>query len=224
MLSPRRTKPDPVIVMYELRTVRALKPLPTMRVIESRIKKWRGLLRWTMQAFASPRGEAVVQIIGERQSQVSRRDNLFSSWQRLVKLVGGVDCGRAAWATAANGSSFFADARVLHESYETAVAKVTEEAARVDAGTMSCTDMLPLLPPPVGAVAVASIAGPAAASSAASTEKASAHVQSPARALTAARTSIPTQPAPAADASTKTVFLSYQAFSGLVEPPPKNSR
>ena len=88
MLSPRRTKPDPVIVMYELRTVRALKPLPTMRVIESRIKKWRGLLRWTMQAFASPRGEAVVQIVGERQSQVSRRDNLFSSWQRLVKLVG----------------------------------------------------------------------------------------------------------------------------------------
>ena len=71
MLSPRRTKPDPVIVMYELRTVRALKPLPTMRVIESRIKKWRGLLRWTMQAFASPRGEAVVQIVGERQSQVA---------------------------------------------------------------------------------------------------------------------------------------------------------
>ena len=63
MLSPRRTKPDPVVVMYELRTVRALKPLPTMRVIESRIKKWRGLLRWTMQAFASPRGEAVVQIV-----------------------------------------------------------------------------------------------------------------------------------------------------------------
>ena len=71
MLSPRRTKPDPVIVMYELRTVRALKPLPTMRVIESRIKKWRGLLRWTMQAFASPRGGAVVQIVGERQSQVA---------------------------------------------------------------------------------------------------------------------------------------------------------
>ena len=180
-----------------------------MRVIESRIKKWRGLLRWTMQAFASPRGEAVVQIIGERQSQVSRRDNLFSSWQRLVKLVGGVDCGRAAWATAANESSYFADARVLHESYETAVAKVTEEAARVDAGTMSCTDMLPLMPPPVGAVAVASIAGPAVASSAASTEKASATVQSPARALTAARSPIPTQSAPAADSNSNAAPLQF---------------
>ena len=99
MLSPRRTKPDPAVVLYELRTVRASKPLQTMRAIESRIKKWRGLLRWTMHAFASSRGEAVIQVVGERQSQVARRDNLFYSWQRVVKTIGGVECARATWAT-----------------------------------------------------------------------------------------------------------------------------
>lgn len=223
MLSPRRTKPDPVVVMYELRTVRALKPLPTMRVIESRIKKWRGLLRWTMQAFASPRGEAVVQIVGERQSQVSRRDNLFSSWQRLVKLVGGVECGRAAWAAASNGSCYFADARVLHEAYETAVAKVTEEAARVDAGASSCTDVLPLLPPPVGLAGPAVSTPAVAAGAAPPSEKVLAPAHAPPPTPPQQRASAPS-PASATDASTKTVSLSYQAFSGLVEPPPKSSR
>ena len=60
-----------------------------MRAVEARIKKWRGLVRWTMLAFTSPRGETVVHIVGERHSSVSRRDNLFSSWQRFVRALGG---------------------------------------------------------------------------------------------------------------------------------------
>ena len=51
MLSPRRVKPAPVVVMYELRSLRAAKPLAAMRTVEARIKKWRGLVRWTMMAF-----------------------------------------------------------------------------------------------------------------------------------------------------------------------------
>ena len=146
MLSPRRVKPAPVVVMYELRSLRAAKPLAAMRAVEARIKKWRGLVRWTMLAFTSPRGETVVHIVGERHSSVSRRDNLFSSWQRFVRALGGVETGRAAWVTGSNGACYFADARILHEGYEAAAAKVLEEAARADAGVATCSDVLPLLP------------------------------------------------------------------------------
>jgi hypothetical protein len=149
MLSPRRLKPAPVVVMYELRSLRAAKPSTAVRTVESRIKKWRGLVRWSMMAFGTPRGETVVHIVGERHSHVSRRDNLFSSWQRLMKVMGGVDTGRAAWVTAANGASYFADARILHEAYEAAVAKVLDEATRIDAGVLTCSDVLPLLPAPI---------------------------------------------------------------------------
>ena len=148
MLSPRRVKPAPVVVMYELRSLRAHKPLGTLRAVETRLKKWRGLARWTMQGYTSPRGETVVQIVGERHSLVSRRDNLFSSWQRLVKLLGGagVATGRAAWAAAPSGASYFADARILHEPYESAAAKVLEDGTKIDAGVLVCSDTLPLLP------------------------------------------------------------------------------
>lgn len=165
MLSPRRTKPDSVTVMYELRSLRAQKPLAIMRSIESRIRKWRGMVRWTLIAFASHRGEAVVHIVGERHSQVSRRDNLFTSWQRLVKLIGVVDVGRAAWVSAGNGAAFFADARILHESYESAVAKVLDDATKIDASVLTCTDVLPLLPPVVPHVVNAGVIAGATGSS-----------------------------------------------------------
>ena len=161
MLSPRRVKPAPVVVMYELRSLRAAKPLVAMRTVEARIKKWRGLVRWTMLAYTSPRSETVVHIVGERHSHVSRRDNLFSSWQRFVKVFGGVDTGRATWVTASNGACYFADARILHEGYETAAAKVLEEATRIDAGVALCSDLLPLLP--ATAPAALPTAGPASA-------------------------------------------------------------
>ena len=149
--------------MYELRALKAHKALSLMRVVESRIKRWRGLLRWSMLAFSTQRGEAVVQIVGERHSQVSRRDNLFSSWQRLVKSFGGIEVGRAQWSTASSGQSYFADARILHEGYESACAKVAEEAGRADAGVIVCSDVMPLLPPapvPSAASAVAPAALP----------------------------------------------------------------
>ena len=47
---------------------------------------------------------------------------------------------------APNGACYFADARILHEGYEAAAAKVLEEAARADAGVATCSDVLPLLP------------------------------------------------------------------------------
>ena len=106
-----------------------------------------------MLAFTSPRGETVVHIVGERHSSVSRRDNLFSSWQRFVRVFGGVETGRATWVTAPNGACYFADARILHEGYDAAAAKVLEEAARADAGVATCSDVLPLLPVQVAAPA-----------------------------------------------------------------------
>ena len=159
MLSPRRVKPAPVVVMYELRSLRAAKPLAAMRTVEARIKKWRGLVRWTMLAFTSPRGETVVHIVGERHSSVSRRDNLFSSWQRFVRALGGVETGRAACVAAPNGACYFADARILHEGYEAAAAKVLEEAARADAGVATCSDVLPLLPAQAQVVAAPAAGG-----------------------------------------------------------------
>jgi hypothetical protein len=168
MLSPRRVKPAPVVVMYELRSLRAAKPLAAMRAVEARIKKWRGLVRWTMMAYASPRAETVVHIVGERHSHVSRRDNLFSSWQRLVKVFGGVDTGRAAWVTATTGASYFADARILLEGYEAATAKVLEEAKRFDEGVAACSDSLPLLPVAAGP-APATVPAPRTSASSAAT-------------------------------------------------------
>ena len=79
MLSPRRVTPAPVVVMYELRSLRAAKPLAAMRSVEARIKKWRSLMRWSMLAFTLPRGETVVHIVGERHPSVSRCDNLLGS-------------------------------------------------------------------------------------------------------------------------------------------------
>jgi len=86
---------------------------------------------------------------------VTRRDNLYSSWQRLVEGLGGVSCARGCWVSAASGASYFADARMLHEGYDAVVARVGEEAARADSGVVSCTDLLPLMPLPVAAAAAA---------------------------------------------------------------------
>ena len=236
MLSPRRMKPEPVVVLYELRMVRALRPLPALRAVEARVKKWRGMLRWTMQAFTSPRGEAIVQIVGERSSHVTRRDNLYSSWQRLVEGLGGVSCARGCWVSAASGASYFADARMLHEGYDAVVARVGEEAARADSGVVSCTDLLPLMPLPVAAAAAAaSGAAPPSAPSAPSgaTVASQGIVHSPSRNPVAAHVAshpsahphAPTQgvqgaaAAPAAStAGSKIVTLPFQAFSTAIEP------
>lgn len=248
MLSPRRMKLEPVVVLYELRMVRALRPLPALRAIETRVKKWRGMLRWTMQAFTSPRGEAIVQIVGERSSHVTRRDNLYSSWQRLVEDLGGVSCARGCWASAASGASYFADARMLHEGYAAVVARVGEEAARADSGVVSCTDLLPLMPLPVssaaatasGVVAPIAPSAPSGTPAAASSGTAVVHVaphafaHSPSRKSDAAHAASHTSvhlhtqlhgshgaaAAPAASsANSKIVTLPFQAFSTAIEQP-----
>ena len=237
MLSPRRMKPEPVVVLYELRMVRALRPLPALRAVEARVKKWRGMLRWMMQAFTSPRGEAIVQIVGERSSHVTRRDNLYASWQRLVEGLGGVSCARGCWASAASGASYFADARTLHEGYDAVVARVGEEAARADSGVVSCTDLLPLLPLPVAAAVAGGViapSAPSAPSGAAAVRAASQTItHSPSRSIAAAHAAaddaarvhaqplVQPQAAPAAAASaasTKIITLPYQAFSAAIEP------
>jgi hypothetical protein len=230
-------KPEPVVVLYELRMVRALRPLPALRAVEARVKKWRGMLRWTMQAFTSPRGEAIVQIVGERSSHVTRRDNLYASWQRLVEDLGGVSCARGCWASAASGASYFADARTLHEGYDAVVARVGEEAARADSGVVSCTDLLPLLPLPVAAAVAGGViapSAPSAPSGAAAVRAASQTItHSPSRSIAAAHAAaddaalghaerlVQPQAASVAGASaacTKIITLPYQAFSAAIEP------
>ena len=65
----------------------------------------------------------------------------------------------SAWVTGSNGACYFADARILHEGYEAAAAKVLEEAARADAGVATCSDVLPLLPAQAQVVAAPAAGG-----------------------------------------------------------------
>jgi hypothetical protein len=113
----------------------------------------------------------------------------------------------------------------LHRHGRTLLPRAPDLAgyARVDAGASSCTDVLPLLPPPVG-LAGPAVSTPAVGSSATPPhDKVLVPAHAPPPAPLQQRAAAP-PPASATDASTKTVSLSYQAFSGLVEPPPKSSR
>jgi len=87
-LSPRRIKPTPTIILYELRMI-GLKTRPSslLRKLEAIIKKWRGLVRWYMQGHTSMRGEVVVHIVGERFGRVNRVDNLVASWRRAIARI-----------------------------------------------------------------------------------------------------------------------------------------
>ena len=130
-LSPRRVKAAPAVVLYELRATRLAggpRPERLMRAFEACARKWRGVARWCVQAHTSARGEAVVQVVVERGAGAGRVDNLFVSWRRAagreLKLPrGGAGVRRAAWA-AAGGESVFLDARVMHEAFEGAAAKL----------------------------------------------------------------------------------------------------
>lgn len=85
MLSPRRVKSSPTVVLYELRLIRPnTRSERLARMFEGVVKKWRGISRWYLQTHTSPRGEAVLQVVGERQSQVARVDNLYALWCRSV--------------------------------------------------------------------------------------------------------------------------------------------
>jgi hypothetical protein len=83
-LSPRRVKPATVTVLFELRAVRSNPPAAYLSRFEDKVRTWRGLLRWSMQAHTSSRGETVLQVDAEKPAQSARIDNAFSSGRRVL--------------------------------------------------------------------------------------------------------------------------------------------
>ena len=164
MSSPRRVRNTPTVVLYECRLLKcAVKTASLLRHVEARIKKWRGVLRWSLQCYCSPRGEVVVQAVVERAAAASRADNLLQAWRKLVvrMLPGAVQARqlkRGAWF-----QDTLVDVRVMVEAWEAACAKLGAEAA-VDGGAVKCTYLEPALPSAAQGVAQAA---PRAAPSAA---------------------------------------------------------
>ena len=121
------------------------------RLFEGCVKKWRGVARWYLQAHTSARGEAVLQIVSERHSQVSRIDNLFASWRRaLVKELQLPKTGslkRATWA-AIGADNYIVDVHVMHDVFDAATAKLWAEIAGA-ADATRCSYMEPSMPPQV---------------------------------------------------------------------------
>jgi hypothetical protein len=169
-LSPRRVKSAPTIILYELRILRsAHKPALLLSLFEARVKKWRGMLRWALQASVSSRGEVVVQVVVERQA-LARIDNLFATWRKaLTELFGVRKLKRASWASdrgaADKGgpetSTYLADVKVLHDAFEAGCAKLWAET--LDPAAVRCSYIEPALPAPLGSSVLRSM--PAALSS-----------------------------------------------------------
>jgi hypothetical protein len=161
-LSPRRVKPATVTVLYELRALRSHPPAAYLSRFEAKVRRWRGLQRWCMQAHTSARGETVLQVVAEKAAAASRVDNAFSSWRRVLQQLlpvskacaPGMGKARTAWARgswiAGDGqcstSSWYADVKLLAEAYDAACAKMWEEARRADAGASRCSYLEPTLP------------------------------------------------------------------------------
>ena len=163
MSSPRRVRNTPTVVLYECRLLKcAVKTASLLRHVEARIKKWRGVLRWSLQCYCSPRGEVVVQAVVERAAAASRADNLLQAWRKLVvRMLPGVQAKqlrRGAWF-----QDTLVDVRVMVEAWEAACAKLGAEAA-VDGGAVKCTYLEPALPSAAQGVAQAArAAAPSAA-------------------------------------------------------------
>lgn len=164
MSSPRRVRNTPTVVLYECRLLKcAVKTASLLRHVEARIKKWRGVLRWSLQCYCSPRSEVVVQAVVERAAAASRADNLLQAWRKLVArmLPGAVQAKqlrRGAWF-----QDTLVDVRVMVEAWEAACAKLGAEAA-VDGGAVKCTYLEPALPSAAQGVAQAArAAAPSAA-------------------------------------------------------------
>jgi len=168
MSSPRRVRNTPTVVLYECRLLKSVRTASLLRHVEQRMKKWRGVQRWSLQCYCSPRGEVVVQAVVERAAVASRVDNLLQAWRKLVVklLPGGVQAKqlkRGAWL-----QDTLVDVRVMVEAWEAACAKLGAEAA-VDGGAVRCSYLEPALPSvlPASAAASAASAAPSAAPSAA---------------------------------------------------------
>lgn len=159
MLSPRRVKSIPSVVLYDLRLIRPNtnpRAEKLARLFEGVVKKWRGLMRWYVQSHTSPRGEIVLQVVGERQSQSVRIDNLYASWRRSVanalQLCKDAVLQRASW-TAVGADNYLLDVRVMHDTFDSASAKLwTEIGSAADATRCSYAEPamppLPVPPPP----------------------------------------------------------------------------
>lgn len=151
MLSPRRVKPTPTVILYELRMIRpSTRSDKVARLFEGCVKKWRGVARWYLQAHTSARGEAVLQVVCERHSHVSRIDNLFISWRRtLCKELQlpkpGINMKRATW-TAIGAENYIVDVRVMHDVFDAATAKLWAEIASA-ADATRCSFVEPAMPP-----------------------------------------------------------------------------
>ena len=152
MLSPRRVKPAPTVVLYELRMIRPTTRAEKLaRMFESSVKKWRGVARWYLQAHTSARGEAVLQVVIERYAHMARLDNLFTSWRRalgkeLQLSKDGAGIKRAVW-TAIGAESYMVDVRVMHDVFDAAIAKLWVEIAGA-ADASRCSYIEPAMPPP----------------------------------------------------------------------------
>ena len=175
MSSPRRVRNTPTVVLYECRLLKSVKTASLLRHVEQRMKKWRGVQRWSLQCYCSPRGEVVVQAVVERAAVASRVDNLLQAWRKLVVklLPGGVQAKqlkRGAWL-----QDTLVDVRVMVEAWEAACAKLGAEAA-VDGAAVRCSYLEPALPsaavPRASAPSDASAAAPNAAAAARATASA----------------------------------------------------
>ena len=144
-LSPRRVRITPTVALYECRLLKCtVKTASLLRHVEQRVKKWRGMQRWSLQCYCSARGEVVVQAVVERAAVASRVDNLLQAWRKLVaKMLPGVQAKqlkRGVWC-----NEVLVDVRVMVEEWETACVKLGAEAA-VDGGAVQCTYLEPALP------------------------------------------------------------------------------
>ena len=144
--SPRRVRTTPTVVLYECRLLKSsLKPASVLRYVEGKIKKWRGVQRWYLQCYLSPRGEVVIQSVVERVAAVCRVDNLIQAWRKIaVKMIPGAPLAkqikRSVWC-----QDMLVDVRVMVETWESACAKLGAEAS-VDGGAVKCSYLEPALP------------------------------------------------------------------------------
>ena len=143
-LSPRRVKPSQATVLFELRALKSAPPATYLSKFEKNLKvrseSWRGLGRWTMQTYASIRGETVLQVIAEKAAQSLRVDNCFASLRRLLLQVLPIKpnqdvakasnkCSRAIWIVGGgqhSASSWYADVNFMSETYDAACAKLCQ--------------------------------------------------------------------------------------------------
>jgi len=151
MLSPRRVKSTPTVVLYELRLIRPnTRSEKLARMFEGVVKTWRGVSRWYLQTHTSPRGEAVLQVVGERHAQAARIDNLYAAWRRSVAKALQISketvLKRASWS-AVGHENYLLDAHIMHETFDGASAKLWAEIGGA-ADASRCSFAEPSMPPP----------------------------------------------------------------------------